>query len=351
MSTQHAVVKLSASEQRYAKRAGKLLLVTSGLAIAGMKTQSLANLETTIVESFNSRVNQFDPMKADNDELFGEMPRESTVPRIKALMLASICGVKSVWQMYKNIKSEFTNHWKPYDKMTSGENDDDALENVRRNVWAYRANKGRKNKKPKKGGKAVLTETEVEEAPEVFPADAPEASPDNWPLEIIAYKSHRNHPGVLGKLSQETSSSTSSDNKENNGTTSMLLSRKQQRADESSATKKRKVELTTLLNEKSHATVETKVAQAKAAVMHAEALKDKNKLEFLKLALQYNLANAPELMNSFALTMFTPPTALPLVAVPVAAITVEASIVDMTANNIEVLVHDDTDDDAEIESD
>ena len=39
------------------------------------------------------------------------------------------------------IKSEFINHWLPNFKYETGDNLTDALETVRKHVWAYRANR------------------------------------------------------------------------------------------------------------------------------------------------------------------------------------------------------------------
>ena len=64
-------------------------------------------------------------------------------------------------------------------------------------------------------------------------------------------------------------------------------------------------------------------------MIHAEALKEKNKLEFLKLALQYNHNHALSLMENVSATMFPQP-ALPSVPQQGALPSVSTTIVPTT---------------------
>lgn len=290
-----APVRLLASEERYVKKAIKYLTLKSGLAVQERSEKSVASLENEIVIEFKATLDAFDPMKDEQEELFGDKPRESVVPRIKVMIRSAAKSSPLLWQNYKNLKSEFINHWQPHYTMTSGMNEDDALENVRRHVWAFRKNKNVKKSNNKK--------------------DAPEATPENWPYEIVAFKAFHTHAllaikkkgtasgGGGGSAGGDGSGSQGSETA-NEKVSSVLKSRKQQRAEELIDKKKRKVETASLLNNERKLAMDVKLSQAQAAMNHAQALKDKNKLEFLKLAHEFQFEGFEMLMKDVAKTMF-----------------------------------------------
>ena len=43
--------------------------------------------------------------------------------------------------MFANMKSEFVNHWLPNYELKSGKNENNAMERVRKHIWAYRIKK------------------------------------------------------------------------------------------------------------------------------------------------------------------------------------------------------------------
>jgi hypothetical protein len=277
----------------------------SGLAVQEQPIQAISKLETEIMKQYTTSVDLFDPFKEDMIELFGESPRESVVSKIKVSILEAYVEGSKLWTAYKNLKSDFANNWAPFDVMTSGENEDDALEKIRRNVWCQRQNKAIKqtNKKAK-------TEEEIKD--EVKPENAPEATPSNLPLETIAFKAFRNHSLIAIKKKGTSSNNLSSGSSEESSTAEstddkvakLLKSRKQQRADLIVHKKKQKVEATVLNNQERKTALAVKVSQAEAAKTHADALKEKNKLEFLKLAHQFNYAGVQSLMETVAKSMF-----------------------------------------------
>jgi len=148
------VVKLTSNETKYGKKAFKYLLIESGAAVQELKLATLAFIESSMEAHLKSSIDRFNPMRSDTAEIFGESPRESAVEKIKEVLSQALqgegCG-KKLWAQYGNLKSEFRNHWRPHYKMSSGQNEDDAFENVRKHVWAHRMNKG--IKKPSKAGK------------------------------------------------------------------------------------------------------------------------------------------------------------------------------------------------------
>lgn len=187
--------------------------------------------------------------------------------------------------------------------MNSGENEDDGYERVRKHVWAFRKNRAIKQRNSKcKNEQDLLREVTALEAPDKVEFD--------FPSEFPAFKAIKHHPFFKQMIAKgNTKKTTTSD--EGNGNEverisiiKSLKSRREQRSEEVMNKKKAKLDLVQIHKEKSEITLQTKQTQAKAALTHANALDQKNKLELIKLAKEVGHAKANELVDTMINAIF-----------------------------------------------
>ena len=124
-------------------------------------------------------------------------------------MLSTTKTGSIAWMNFKEIESQVTNQWITFDKATSGQNAVCALENVWRNVWAFR-----KKTAIKKKNKTATKDIEI--TIPVTADEAPKATNENWPLETVAYKKHCYHHLLHPKASSGTAVVTRDNNEPEN---------------------------------------------------------------------------------------------------------------------------------------
>ena len=92
--------------------------------------------------------------------------------------------------MFANMKSEFVNHWLPHYKLKSGENENDAMERVRKHIWVHRNNRAIKNNNRRIDGNAEDTVSFKQWD------EAPDGSMLNMLLKMSTFIKHHKHPFI-----------------------------------------------------------------------------------------------------------------------------------------------------------
>ena len=198
----------------------------AGLMVSEGGTKKMADLENSVLANFSTLVD------ADED----------STPLMKAAMKKAQGGStndmkgSSVWRKYKQVKALIANQMMPFWEFKSGDNESDALNRVRKEVWAFferkKMEEAAKKKKAKKwrqpatddSGKVEDDNKDVEEWFEIDPEDCPEL----WfCAELFTFKMFRADP-----LLQRTSGSEESSGLEETDielVTRKVNSRRQQR--------------------------------------------------------------------------------------------------------------------------
>ena len=305
-------------EKRLGTIATKYFIFEAGLAVSEQKISNRVSIAESMLKEYEERVSRYDPTSDEYYDIFGSRCRACTTELLKVQMKAPESGIgfnkssgAKLWGYFKNMKSEFLNHWCPHLKIPpSGDNNqkDDAFDKVRMHVWAFR-----KNRKIRGSNAKATSEDDIQ--PEVEWSSAPD-SDSFYPIEMPTFKVFYDHhylnsPSSSSGVSSSTiDSGCHSDSPSAKGTVvnvnRLILSRKQQRRKEREDRKKRK---SVDFQQSKAGKVHTKMKKMKtsAAFMHAKALQTKNMIELLKLAESTNgkFGDSQDLFQKVKATIFS----------------------------------------------
>jgi len=312
-----SVKMMNASEKKFVKVAQKMLVFESGLAISERPQSRIAEVHRWMIHEYTTRLEDFDPTMDENIEAFTSpyyilRCREEMVDIMKQAMQFNSSDGKKLWNIFANMKSEFVNHWLPHYELKSGENVNDAMERVRKHIWAYRANRAiKKNNRRIEGnseGTVLLKQWD----------EAPDGSMANILLEMPTFIKHHTHPfiSVLSRSRGECDVSIGEDSSVHATTSSIARSVTSSSATGSIArlvdsvrVQKRKKSTWQSQSQspspKKTGRIETydlnqlRKTQSMAALAHTKAMADKNKIDFLRLALESNIFTAEKIRDMF----------------------------------------------------
>ena len=267
MSSSSITLKLSSDENKFIKATKKYFIMKAGVSAQEQKCGKATELHKRTETTHMEMVDKFDfDADVDRDKLI--MPNES-FPRQGAHDLVKVSLKRAhqqnkgkgkdstvgetLWKACKNLVSTLRNKWIPYVEVKSGDNEQSKLERATQKAFYHK--KGNENKT------ADLAETQLEiPAFRVF---------CDHPLFKIDVKDDKVIPG---------SSSSEGLIKEN------AMNRKAQRKSHKQELTKRALEVTRTKNQAHIDSSNAKKMRAEEIVRHANALKSKNQLDFLKFA-------------------------------------------------------------------
>ena len=219
---------------------------------------------------------------------------------------------KTVWEKYKNLKSILLNHCNPHFTYKSGDNLEDALNRCKVQLLLYKQNKtiNAKNKRNK-----AQDET-YEEEPEVILSDIDASTFTPEHLVFCGHhdrsifsvarcaKSHTysdsddegnilcNNDDAHDTASTSTSKTTEKENRSNVSVVTQFASRKKQKLDAKNASK---YNVSCSKNEESVAKNEMLKMQSEAHRVVGNSQVLKTNMEFMRLAVEFNLPNLEEI--------------------------------------------------------
>ena len=315
-----ASATLTREEKRLGTIASKYFVFVAGLAVSEQKFSNRIHIAENMLKEYEERVSKYDPSSDEYYDTFGCRCRANVTDLLKIQMKAPASGVGSskssgakLWTYFKNIKSEFLNHWCPHLKiLPSGDNNqkDDAFEKVRMHVWAYRRNKNIRSANAKCGSEADLqAEVTWESAPD---------SDSFYPTEMPTFRVYHDHhclnsPSSSSGVASSTidpgcnsDSSSSKGNKKVESINRLIVSRKQQRRKEREDRKKRKSTVDFEQIKAAKAKSKMKKRQTSATIFHTKALQTRNMIDLLKLAESSNgkFGDSQELFERAKATIF-----------------------------------------------
>ena len=142
-STSTMAVILNADEKTLCSRVIKCLIFGAGLATCETPENNLPNIRKIMKEKYDALVAETDLYVPETSALYGIVPqRAEAEASIKAALVKAGDPTK-LWKTFKEMKSEFMNHWKPHVEDCTGDGAalETMLHRVRVHVWAYRQNK------------------------------------------------------------------------------------------------------------------------------------------------------------------------------------------------------------------
>ena len=314
-----ASTTLLKDEKRLGTVATKYFIFEAGLAVSEQKFSNRIKIAESMLKEYEERVSRYDPTSDEYYDIFGSRCRACSTELLKVQMKAPESGIgfnkssgAKLWGYFKNMKSEYLNHWCPHLKiLPSGDNNqkDDAFNKVRMHVWAFRRNRTIRNSNAK-----CTSEDDIQ--PEVEWSSAPD-SDSFYPIKMPMFKVFHDHhclnspsspSGVSSATIDGESPSDSPLPKGNVATVKrLILSRKQQRRKEQEDRRKRKSSVDVQQSKAGKVHTKLKKMETSAAFMHAKALQTKNKIELLKLAESTNgkFGDSQDLFQKAKATIFS----------------------------------------------
>lgn len=267
---------LNDEEKLMVKGLHVLLTFEAGLAVCEKPQNKKSVLEEMALEEFQGRVKSINLLSPEllvnfTGKGFRVHCRPGACERVRTLVYEQVAKTKHnaahVWRKFQETKSALNNWWGPGFEFHSGDNLDDAIDRARQHAWAQ------KYKKP------------LEEAPE--------PSIKTLQPEIFTFKKHREHYCLQNnnRMKRKNTSDESGDEKEEASIVQNAKSRKHQRSMTKSERKKRVESI-----QKRNIDV---ASQAVSGRIHANAMANKNSLEFLKLAQASNMYSDEEIKFFF----------------------------------------------------
>ena len=212
-----------------------LHIVAAGFMVKESLTKKLAELESTALANFVQLV--------DNDTQVTPLMKV-TMKKVSAGATETLKG-SSIWRKFKSTKALLVNHMLPHWEFRSGDNELDALNRIRKQVWAMQQRNKIENNLKKAAAAAAkqatsnaAAGTSNEGVPESV--DVPDIDPESCPgnffcVELLTFKKFRSDPllsrGDKGNK-PESSSSAEDESGENPQGSRQVMSRRRQRLDD-----------------------------------------------------------------------------------------------------------------------